>query len=59
MNYFFKALIALFIGLSSITAQELEKTWQFEAVANTSGNSLFNVTKFVTDFSIFARIRHH
>jgi CNT family concentrative nucleoside transporter len=45
MNYFFKALIALFIGLSSITAQELEKTWQFEAVANTSGNSLFNVTE--------------
>ncbi|RCW94061.1 NupC/NupG family nucleoside CNT transporter [Winogradskyella arenosi] len=28
MNYFFKAFIALFLGLSSITAQELEKTWE-------------------------------
>lgn len=28
MNYFFKAFLAVFIGLSSITAQELEKTWQ-------------------------------
>lgn len=27
MNSFFKTLLALFIGLSSITAQELEKTW--------------------------------
>jgi CNT family concentrative nucleoside transporter len=27
MNPFFKILLALFIGLSSITAQELEKTW--------------------------------
>ncbi|WP_282043703.1 nucleoside transporter C-terminal domain-containing protein [Winogradskyella flava] len=34
MNHFFKALIAIFIGLSSITAQELEKTWQFDAIEN-------------------------
>lgn len=27
MNLFFKTLLALFIGLSSITAQDLEKTW--------------------------------
>ena len=27
MNSFFKTLLALFIGLSSITAQDLEKTW--------------------------------
>lgn len=45
MNYFFKALIAIFIGLSSITAQELEKTWQFESIENSSGNSLFNISE--------------
>lgn len=28
MNQFFKVLLAIFIGLSSITAQELEKTWE-------------------------------
>jgi len=45
MNYFFKALIALFIGLSTVTAQELEKTWQFEAIENASGNSLFDISE--------------
>ncbi|NRD23297.1 Na+ dependent nucleoside transporter [Winogradskyella litoriviva] len=28
MTNFFKALLAVFIGISSITAQELEKTWE-------------------------------
>ncbi|QNK76366.1 NupC/NupG family nucleoside CNT transporter [Winogradskyella undariae] len=28
MDYFFKAIFAIFLGLSSITAQELEKTWE-------------------------------
>lgn len=45
MNHFFRALIAIFIGLSSITAQELEKTWQFEAIENSEGNSLFNISE--------------
>ncbi len=45
MNHFFKALIALFIGFSSITAQELEKTWQFDAIEDTSGSTLFNISK--------------
>jgi CNT family concentrative nucleoside transporter len=41
MNHFFKALIAIFIGVSSITAQELEKTWQFTTIENTqTGESL-------------------
>ncbi|MCB0399412.1 MAG: lipocalin family protein [Winogradskyella sp.] len=41
MNHFFKALIAIFIGVSSITAQELEKTWQFTAIENSqTGESL-------------------
>lgn len=37
MNQFFKAFIAIFIGLSSITAQELEKTWEIQ-----SPESLYN-----------------
>ncbi|MBV7269374.1 nucleoside transporter C-terminal domain-containing protein [Winogradskyella luteola] len=45
MNHFFKVLIAIFIGYSSITAQELEKTWQFDAIENTDGESLFNISK--------------
>ena len=28
MNQFFKAFLAIFIGLSTITAQDLEKTWE-------------------------------
>lgn len=41
MKLFFRALIAILIGISSITAQELEKTWQFTTVENTkSGESL-------------------
>ncbi len=43
MNQFFKALIALCIGISTITAQELEKTWQFESIKNDSGVSLFEI----------------
>ena len=45
MNHFFRALIAIFIGLSSITAQELEKTWQFEAIESSEGNSLFSISE--------------
>lgn len=35
MNQFFKALLVIFIGLSSITAQELEKTWLSQAPEST------------------------
>ncbi len=45
MKYVFKALLAIFIGLSSITAQELEKTWQFTSIENASSESLFNITE--------------
>ena len=45
MKHLFKALIAIFIGLSTITAQELEKTWQFESVENSQGESLFNISQ--------------
>jgi len=41
MNQFFKAFLAIFIGLSSITAQELEKTWE-----STTPESVFNTLQF-------------
>mgnify|MGYP003649810618 CR=1 FL=1 len=41
MNQFFKAFLAIFIGLSSITAQELEKTWE-----STTPESVFNTLEF-------------
>jgi len=44
MNHFFKALIALFIGISSITAQELEKTWQFTSIENNQTNESLPIT---------------
>ncbi|MDB9755783.1 Na+ dependent nucleoside transporter [Winogradskyella sp.] len=34
MNQFFKAFLAIFIGLSSITAQELEKKWSSKSSEN-------------------------
>jgi CNT family concentrative nucleoside transporter len=41
MNPFFKALLVVFIGLTSITAQELEKTWTSE-----SFESLYTTLEF-------------
>ncbi len=41
MNHFFKAFLAIFIGLSSITAQELEKTWE-----STAPESIYKTLKF-------------
>ncbi|NRD21310.1 Na+ dependent nucleoside transporter [Winogradskyella eckloniae] len=41
MNYFFKALLAIFIGLTSITAQELEKTWE-----STESGSAYKILEF-------------
>lgn len=45
MRHFFKALIAIIIGLSTLTAQELEKTWQFDAIEDSNGKALFDVTE--------------
>ncbi|MEF3079885.1 NupC/NupG family nucleoside CNT transporter [Winogradskyella poriferorum] len=44
MNHFFKALIAIFIGFSSITAQELEKTWQFSSIENSQTNESLSIS---------------
>jgi CNT family concentrative nucleoside transporter len=45
MRYFFKALIAIIIGFSTLTAQELEKTWQFDAIEDSNGSALFDITE--------------
>lgn len=44
MNHFFKALIAILIGFSSITAQELEKTWQFSSIVNSQTNESLSIS---------------
>ena len=41
MNQFFKAFLAIFIGLSTITAQDLEKTWE-----PTSTESTYDILEF-------------
>lgn len=46
MNYFFKAFLAIFIGLSSITAQELEKTWKSTEPGSTYETLEFNNGEF-------------
>lgn len=45
MNSIFKALLAIFIGLSSISAQELEKTWQFNSIENTETGNKIPISK--------------
>lgn len=46
MNLFFKTLLAFFIGLTSITAQELEKTWISEAQESAFSTLEFNNGEF-------------
>ena len=45
MRHFFKALIAIIIGFSTLTAQELEKTWRFDAIEDSNGTALFDITE--------------
>lgn len=44
MNKFWCCLFLLFFGISSVSAQNIAKTWNFEAVEDSSQNSLFEVT---------------
>ena len=46
MNQFFKVLLAIFIGLSSITAQELEKTWEATSSESEYSTLIFNKGEF-------------
>jgi len=57
MRHFFKALIAIIIGFSTLTAQELEKTWQFDAIEDSTGSALFDVTE--NDSIVFSNGEFH
>ena len=57
MRHFFKALIAIIIGFSTLTAQELEKTWQFDAIEDSAGSALFDVTE--NDSIVFSNGEFH
>lgn len=43
MIKFFKATLVVLISITSLTAQNLEKKWQFEAIESESNELLFNV----------------
>ncbi|RIA10725.1 CNT family concentrative nucleoside transporter [Flavobacteriaceae bacterium MAR_2010_72] len=43
MKHFLLAVTAIFFGITFLQAQELEKKWQFEAIQNADGTSVFNI----------------
>ena len=43
MTHFFKVLFVFFIVISTATAQELDRTWQFESIKDSTGNELFEI----------------
>ncbi|MCA0133354.1 nucleoside transporter C-terminal domain-containing protein [Winogradskyella alexanderae] len=45
MSKFFKAILAIFVSIWSITAQDLEKSWQFESIKDSTSNALFDITE--------------
>lgn len=57
MRHFFKALIAIIIGFTTLTAQELEKTWQFDAIEDSNGSALFDITE--NDSIVFSNGEFH
>ena len=44
MKHFLLAVIAIFFGITSLNAQDLEKKWQFDAIQNENGSSLFEIS---------------
>lgn len=48
MIKFFKATLVVLISITSLTAQNLEKKWQFETIESESNESFFNVTEHDT-----------
>ncbi|WP_353779110.1 nucleoside transporter C-terminal domain-containing protein [Winogradskyella sp. 3972H.M.0a.05] len=44
MKHVFLAFVAIFFGITSNLAQDLNKTWQFDAIENASGESLFSIS---------------
>ncbi|MBO3117092.1 lipocalin family protein [Winogradskyella sp. DF17] len=45
MIKFFKIILAVLFGINFLLAQNLEKTWQFEAIENASEEPLFKITE--------------
>jgi len=44
MKHFLLAIAAIFFGLTTSFSQDLEKKWQFEAIQDESGTSLFTIS---------------
>ena len=44
MKHFLLAITAIFFGITSLNAQNLEKEWQFEAIQNENGSSLVEIS---------------
>jgi len=44
MKNFILAIAAIFFGIHALSAQDINKPWQFESIQNEEGNSLFSVS---------------
>lgn len=44
MKHVLLAIVAIFFGLTTGFSQDLEKKWQFEAIENKNGSSLFDIS---------------
>ncbi|OUR92609.1 Na+ dependent nucleoside transporter [Flavobacteriales bacterium 34_180_T64] len=44
MKHFLLAVMAIFFGITTLVAQDLEKKWQFDGIQNENGNTLIEVT---------------
>ena len=45
MKKIFLAVVAIFFGILSITAQDIEKKYQFESILNQNGDDLFQISE--------------
>ncbi|TYB73950.1 Na+ dependent nucleoside transporter [Bizionia saleffrena] len=44
MKYFFLALIAMFFGLNTLVAQDINKTWEIQSLQNQAGEDVISVS---------------
>lgn len=44
MKHVLLAITAIFFGITSTVAQDLNKTWQFDAIENNAGEAVFNIS---------------
>ncbi|MBQ0769060.1 MAG: Na+ dependent nucleoside transporter [Bizionia sp.] len=45
MKHFFLALIAVFFGLNTLNAQDINKTWEIQSLQNQNGENVVSVSK--------------